>query len=84
MCQYKHIKGPVDEPTLLSNAHQRKEKGSSTHETEDLHNDREASCYSTAKKMCIYVSLQISELLPVHKQYNTVHTTEVSKEICGT
>lgn len=37
MCQYKHIKGSVDEPTLLSNAHQRKEKGSSTHETELLH-----------------------------------------------
>lgn len=37
MCQHEHIKGSVDEPTLLSNAHQRKEKGSATHETELLH-----------------------------------------------
>lgn len=36
MCEYGHIKGSVDEPTLLSNAHQRSEKGSASHETKLL------------------------------------------------
>lgn len=68
MCEYEHIKGSVDEETLLSNAQQRSEKGlcSASHETEllseGLKTIEKASCSCKMKKMCISVSPQIPEL----------------------
>lgn len=64
MCEYEHIKGSVDEATLLSNAQQCSEKGlcSASHETvllsEGLKTIENTSCCCKMKKMCISVSLR--------------------------
>lgn len=75
MCEYEHIKGSVDEATLLFNAQQRSEKGllSASHETEllseGLKTIEKASCCCTKKKMCISFP---SDIRIIHKQHSPV------------
>lgn len=61
MCEYEHIKGPVDEPTLLSNAHQRSEIGprSAGRETELLTEGLitiEKHPATTLQRKCVFTS----------------------------